>query len=123
MLLSLELGWPGPPQGLNNLKISPHFIYGAANLALTAGSHSQSHRSPGRLEARSEACSALFLKPKQDYLISLTPLLPGGSDSKVSAYNVGAPGLIPGSGRSHGEGSGNPLQYSCLENPMDRGAW
>ena len=122
MLLSLELGWPGPPQGLNNLKISPHFTYGAANLALTAGSHSQSH-SPGRLEARSEACSALSLKPKQDYLISLTPLLPGGSDSKVSAYNVGGPGLIPGSGRSHGEGSGNPLQYSCLENPMDRGAW
>ena len=48
---------------------------------------------------------------------------PGGSDSKASAYNVGDPGLIPGSGRSSGEGNGNPLQYSCLENPMDRGAW
>ena len=45
---------------------------------------------------------------------------PGGSDSKASACNVGDPGLIPGSGRSPGEGNGNPLQHSCLENPMDR---
>ena len=43
----------------------------------------------------------------------------GGSDGKASAYNAGDPGLIPGSGRSSGEGNGNPLQYSCLENPMD----
>ena len=48
---------------------------------------------------------------------------PGGSDGKTSVYNAGDPGLIPGSGRSLGEGNGNPLQYSCLENPMDRGAW
>ena len=48
---------------------------------------------------------------------------PGGSDSKVSAYNVGALGSIPGSGRSAGEGNGNPLQYSCLKNPTDGGAW
>ena len=48
--------------------------------------------------------------------------LPGGSDGKASAYNVGDPGLIPGLGRPSGEGNGNPLQYSCLENPMDRGA-
>ena len=48
---------------------------------------------------------------------------PGGSDSKASAFNARDPGLIPGSGRSPGEGNGNPLQYSCLENPMDRGAW
>ena len=44
---------------------------------------------------------------------------PGGSDGKVSAYNAGDPGSIPGSGRSPGEGNGNPLQYSCLENPID----
>ena len=43
--------------------------------------------------------------------------------SKESACNAGDPGSIPGSGRSPGEGNGNPLQYSCLENPMDRGAW
>ena len=48
---------------------------------------------------------------------------PGGSDSKASAYNVGDLVSIPGSGRSSGEGNGDPLQYSCLENPMDRGAW
>jgi len=46
-----------------------------------------------------------------------------GLDGKVSAYHVGDLGSIPGSGRSPGEGNGNPLQYSCLENPMDRGAW
>ena len=43
--------------------------------------------------------------------------------SKESASNAGDPGLIPGLGRSSGEGNGNPLQYSCLENPMDRRAW
>ena len=48
---------------------------------------------------------------------------PGGSDGKASAYNVGDPGLIPGLGRSPGEGNGNPLQCSCLENPRDGGAW
>ena len=48
---------------------------------------------------------------------------PGGSDGKESACNTGDPCLIPGSGRSSGEGNGNPLQYSCLENFMDRGAW
>ena len=48
---------------------------------------------------------------------------PGDSDGKASAYNAGDVGLIPGPGRSHGEGNGNPLQYSCLENPMDREAW
>ena len=48
---------------------------------------------------------------------------PGGSDGKESAYNVGDSGVIPGSGRSLGDGNSNPLQYSCLENPMDRGAW
>ena len=48
---------------------------------------------------------------------------PGGSDGKASVYNVGDPGSIPGSGRSPGEGNGNPLQYYGLENPMDRGAW
>ena len=48
--------------------------------------------------------------------------LPGSLDGKASAYNAGDPGWIPGSGRSPVEGNGNPLQYSCLENPMDRGA-
>ena len=47
----------------------------------------------------------------------------GGSDGKETACSAGDPGSIPGSGRSPGEGNGYPLQYSCLENPMDRGAW
>ena len=49
--------------------------------------------------------------------------LPGGPDAKASDYNAGDPGSIPGAGRSPGEGNGNPLQYCCLENPMNRGAW
>ena len=48
---------------------------------------------------------------------------PSSSDGKESACNAGDPGSIPGSGRAPGEGNGYPLQYSCLENPMDRGAW
>ena len=48
---------------------------------------------------------------------------PGGSDGKASAYNAGDPGSISESGRSSGEGNGHPLQYSCLENPKDGGAW
>ena len=48
---------------------------------------------------------------------------PDGSDGKESACNVGDPGLTLESGRSPGEGNGNPPQYSCLESPMDRGAW
>ena len=48
---------------------------------------------------------------------------PGGSDIKESAYDAGYLSLIPGLGRSSGEGNSYPFQYSCLENPMDRGAW
>ena len=48
---------------------------------------------------------------------------PGGSEGKAPACNAGDPGSIPGLGSSPGEGNGNPLQYSCLENPMDGRAW
>ena len=48
---------------------------------------------------------------------------PGSSDGKASVYSAGDPGSISGSERSPGEGNGNPFQYSCLGNPMDRGAW
>ena len=50
-------------------------------------------------------------------------LMPGSSDGKASACSVGDLGSIPGLGRFPGEGNGNPLQYSCLENSMDGGAW
>ena len=58
-----------------------------------------------------------------EYLTATTnQTFPGSSDSKGSAYNAGDLCSIPGSGRSPGDGNGNPLQYSCLENSMDRGA-
>ena len=54
---------------------------------------------------------------------STVPDFPGGSNGKASAYNAGDLGSIPRLGRSPGEGNGNPLQYACLGNSMDRGAW
>ena len=57
------------------------------------------------------------------YNLQILLVFPQGLSGKESAYNEGDTGLIPGSGRSLGEGTGNPFQYSCLENPMDRGAW
>ena len=61
--------------------------------------------------------------PEEEFRIMIVKMNPGGSDGKVSAYNAGDLGSIPGLGRSPGEGNGNPLQYSCLENPMDQRAW
>ena len=57
------------------------------------------------------------------HAVTLECRLCGSSDGKESACKAGDLGLIPGSGRSSGEGNGNPLQCSCLGNPMDRGAW
>ena len=76
-----------------------------------------------------EALRASFLLPytrrptMEDYLRNSGSYFPGGSEVKASACNVGDLGSIPGLGRSPGEGNGNPLQYSCLENPMGGGAW
>ena len=65
--------------------------------------------------------------PGKPYVMLLHTIMlkgfPGVSDHKESTCNVGDPGSIPGSGRFPGEGSSNPLQYSCLENSADRGAW
>ena len=58
---------------------------------------------------------------KYDFIIFMG--FPGGSEDKASACNAEDQGSIPGSGRSPGEGNGNPLWYSCLENPMDGRAW
>ena len=60
---------------------------------------------------------AIYEKPTANIILN------GGSDGKVSVYDAGDPGLIPGLGRSLGEGNGNRFQFYCLENPMDRGAW
>ena len=84
---------------------------------------------------KSPVCKDRFLRVQllllfsgfQTALVFSTPPYPWGfphsSISKESACNAGDLGLIPGSGRSPGEGNGNPLLYSCLKNPMDRGAW
>ena len=61
----------------------------------------------------------IFIK----YQVLFGESLPGGLDGTESVCNAGNAGLIPGSGRSPGGGHGNPLQYSCLENSMDRGDW
>ena len=66
--------------------------------------------------------NATFLPPVLPSCLQVCDFL-GGSDGKESVYNAGDPGSIPGWGRTPGEGNGNPLQYSCLENPMDGGTW
>ena len=68
-----------------------------------------------------EELKSLLMKVKEE-CEKVGLKLPGGSDGKVSACNAGDPGSIPGWGKSPGKGNGNPLQYSCLENFMDRGA-
>ena len=66
----------------------------------------------------------ILLRNRVQYsLVSKWSRFPGGSDSKASVYNAEDPGSSPGLGRSPGEGNSSPLQYYCLENPMDRGAW
>ena len=60
---------------------------------------------------------------KKTHIFKDDPSFPGGSDGKESACNIGDKSSIPGLGRSPEEGNGYPLQYSCLENSMDRGAW
>ena len=72
-----------------------------------------------------ETCPHLLQIASISPLVSPNALmgLPGGSEVKASAWNAGDPGSIPGLGRFPGEGNGNPLQCSFLENPMEGGAW
>ena len=70
-------------------------------------------------QSRSRVVRAMVVLPTQPFQVSL----PGGSDSKESTCNSGDPDLIPGWGRSPGEGNDYPFQYSCLGNSMDRGVW
>ena len=87
----------------------------------------QTHLCPrGNLESNRKLCSTsgtLFVNDHVNQILRQRLGFPGGSDGKESAYNAGDVGLIPGSGGSPGEGNGNSVQYSCLENPMGRGAW
>ena len=73
--------------------------------------------------SQSIGASASELVPPLSIFLIFWRSFPGGSDGIASACNAGDLGSIPGLERSSGEGNGNPLQYFCLENPMDRGAW
>ena len=78
---------------------------------------------PNPISNKGSVLPSVFPAGKQVVLISSLEGFPGGSDSKESTCSAGDLGSIPGSGRSLGKGNGNPLQYYCLENPTDRGAW
>ena len=103
--------------------------------AVPANNFSFSWAFPGSSADKESTCNAECRRPWFDSWVGKspwrrgrlpTPVLlgfPGGSDSKEPACHVGDLGLIPGLGRSPGGGYGNPLQYSGLENPLDRGAW
>ena len=73
--------------------------------------------------AGNKAFLVLSVQPPGPQCYLLPKGFPGGSDSKESAYNARGLGSVPGLGRSPGGGHGYPLQYSCLQNPVDRGAW
>ena len=74
------------------------------------------------IQSRSGKVRDQQMIPTKDQMLYILGF-PGGSDGKASVCNAGDPGLIPGLGRSPGEGNGSPLQYSCLENRMDGGVW
>ena len=76
---------------------------------------------PEKTTILKDTCTPIFIVTI--FTTARTRNFPGGSDSTASVYNVEDLGSIPGSGRSTREGNGNSLQYYCLENPMDRGAW
>ena len=95
-------------------------------MALEMSFKKRRNRAPGRkswtiLTGTSSFMAIEWYKINSAWSIGLG--FPGGSEVKASASNTGDPGSIPGLGRSPGEGNGNPLQYSCLENPMDGEAW
>ena len=101
---------------------SPGQNTGVGSLSLLQGIFPTQGLNPGLLHCRRILYQLSHQgSPKFIYI----PLInfPGGSDGKASAYNAGDPGSIPGWGRSPGEGNGNPLQYSHLENPMNGDWW
>ena len=89
-----------------------------------AAAAAAAHMRVSRVFEYSITCGAQWQKSSRNVCSAfLKEGFPGGSGGKESACNAGGLGSIPGSGRSRGEGNVYPLQFSCLENPMDRGAW
>ena len=108
------MGFPGGSDGKES-------VCNAGDLGLISGSG----RSPGEGNDNPFQYSCLENSMTRGtwQAIAYEVDFPGGSDGKASVYNARDLGSSPGLGRSPGEGNGNPLQYYCLENPMDRGAW
>ena len=101
-------------QSSQDIIVKTHYTYCSHN--------SKIFHLPSTSSFKTSSCPPA-LSPSLKILCLYRGNFPGGSDCKQSAYNVGHPGSIPGLGSSPGEGNVNPLQYSCLENPMDGGAW
>ena len=85
--------------------------------------HTKNKQSSGHENVMMKGFKVIHSKKILHDFIKYYTGFPGGSAGRESTYNSGDPGSIAGSGRSPGEGSGNPLQYSCLENTMNGGAW
>ena len=98
-------------------------LWSHAYQSLKSG-HQRAGRTHPTFHSPWAAGSGVYMTTPSTLLLTmLLVILPGGSDSKESARSGRDPGSIPGSGRSPGEANGNALQYSCLENSMDREAW
>ena len=136
LLLQLGLMWPPWAQPEPQLRVfvvpHSHMDVGWLHTIQVGGPSDPTHllklRSFFHLDTRVGLCPGSLPSGVSAWTPSLLSYglaegFPGGSDGKESAYSDGDPALIPGSGSSPGECNGNPHQYSCLENSMDRGAW
>ena len=110
-------GWGGWGEGMTSRTVSQAPFSSLQTAASLVFLHFRGVPTSPIIQAWNLRMSLMFPLPSPSWGF------PGVSHGKESACNGGDPGLIPGSGRSPGEGNGNPLQYSCLENPMDRKVW